>query len=244
MKQRGNRFTLLELLIVVAIIAILTGVLLPALNSARASAQKISCLNNQSQTMKGMLLYANDNKDYILEATGVKKNGYPVSWSEVISGEWIAGGKGGIYVPLRSMRCPANPFTSGGGLSAYNVYGLIFLMMGDYTKCRADRPLGNFYWRDDTWNNTGYYLSKMRQPSRTSMIGDSVYGNGTNKGKPYYFIVPSQFYANGAVHLIHRGLANMGFADGHAESMQAPKLRAGLLEFKCFWTEDFNPLEL
>ena len=66
MKQsfRSAMFTLIELLIVVAIIAILAALLLPALNKARDRARTINCLNNQKELARVMHFYANDYKNY------------------------------------------------------------------------------------------------------------------------------------------------------------------------------------
>ena len=52
---------------VIAIIAILAGLLLPALAKAKAKAQTISCLNNQRQWSLGLRMYADEFKDEVPE---------------------------------------------------------------------------------------------------------------------------------------------------------------------------------
>ena len=63
--MRHRNFSLIELLIVIAIIAILAGMLLPALGKARAMARSIACTNHLTQIMLGYNLYANDSKEWV-----------------------------------------------------------------------------------------------------------------------------------------------------------------------------------
>lgn len=60
----GQAFTLIEMLVVVAIIGILAALLMPALQKALDQAQGVKCTNNQRQVYLGFSQYADDNRGF------------------------------------------------------------------------------------------------------------------------------------------------------------------------------------
>lgn len=66
-RQRSSGFTLLELLVVVGIIAILAGLLLPALGKAKSQARKVNEMSSAHQLMLGWAMYADDHGERVLK---------------------------------------------------------------------------------------------------------------------------------------------------------------------------------
>lgn len=63
-RNRNSGFTLIELLVVISIIALLIGILLPALGSARSTARGIVCASTMKSLSGLQIQYSLDNKDY------------------------------------------------------------------------------------------------------------------------------------------------------------------------------------
>lgn len=64
--MKRHTFTLVELLVVVGIIALLAGLIIPAVGMAQTSARRTACLSNQGQVMKIMRTFMNEGDKQIL----------------------------------------------------------------------------------------------------------------------------------------------------------------------------------
>lgn len=74
MKKKG--FTMIELMIVVAIIAILASIIMPKLGAGRNKAQLASCKSNLRHIVIAMQMYSQDNGGYYTPNTGTGYAGY------------------------------------------------------------------------------------------------------------------------------------------------------------------------
>jgi len=115
--HRTRGFTLVELLVVIGIIALLISILLPSLNRARETANRVKCAANLKSIGQAILLYANENKQ-----------AYPRTL-------YSGGTTAGTCIPTwGSVPTATNPFASGKtpgtDVPAYNdVTAAIFLLM-------------------------------------------------------------------------------------------------------------------
>ena len=212
-------FTLIELLIVIAMIAILAAMLLPALNKARDKAITIGCISNIKQL--GLLIagYANDHKDYYFSATPTAR--IYNNWGELLANN------GYVKAPLNSenyayyfpkyFACPkAQILTSSdkmpGRIHQSQIYGL----RQDYKDLNGN------------WSSMPKFF-KIREVVSGSRVSDFVLLSDTvNKNLsqlPEYFAF-YYYYDNSYVTAMrHNKQAGALFLDTHVETVSIARIR-------------------
>lgn len=80
-RRAASAFTLVEMLIVIAIIGLLAALLLPVLASSREKARRTACTNNLAQIGQSIAIYCNNNQDYLPSYTSYGDTEGPVRWT-------------------------------------------------------------------------------------------------------------------------------------------------------------------
>ena len=111
--RRGLAFTLVELLLVMAIIAILAGLLLPALSHAKVAARRTNCSNNLRQLSLGVQQYAADNASTLPAAPNVtgwdiETNHWALFYKRLV--KHYVGLQGASSPQDKVFACPADNF--------------------------------------------------------------------------------------------------------------------------------------
>jgi len=203
-KPRGA-FTIVELLVAIAILAVLTALLLSALSSGKAKAHSAQCLSQLQQWGKALHLYARDNEDAIpRRGQGVRpltKLDRPEDWFNALApemgqpgfGRYITSAGTNANSPPPVFRCPdANPRPSR--------YFLSYAM--------------NLYL--SPWNRPEpHHLAEIPTPTAVVFLADG--GVGYSSAFP-----AAAEYSPQARH--HRQTANLVFLDGHAEGFKGDEL--------------------
>ncbi len=212
------RFTLIELLVVIAIIAILAGMLLPALNSARQTANKTNCLSNLRQLGNILAQYTNDYQDY-----------YPMLGPVTTAAEFQSGGDrwnvGRVVLDrISKYVVGGNPSYCYLGTDPTRPVSAIFICPGIERpeNRRVDKSYGaNYYVFGSAYDLPRNYKTNMiKKPSKVFLYADST-------THTFDYNTMSKTYSsygtdNGQWAPRHAMKINAVFADGHAATFGFP----------------------
>ena len=218
MQSQKKFFTLIELLVVIAIIAILAAMLMPALQQARERAQATSCQSNLKQITTGLLLYADNSKDYFpipLEnnTAGWTANvGQFIYWgARMVRSKFMTPGV--LRCPTYSPKLPKLGYNEASGQS-----------MGDYDKIYALRMGADNH--DGSHNKSAQpagYLPRIAKPTSYILIGDSRIS--LTSEDMFHFFGPWNTSNLLARRHMAQSLINLGFADGHVAGFSKDGVR-------------------
>ncbi len=208
---RHAGFTLVEMLVVVAVIAVLIGVLLPSLSAARKRAQTTQCLSQARQVATALNAFSASNNNRLPENRPLVKPGEHVTWRYVLS-------RDGYLSDLKAWVCPAHP---GQPLSEMGSYDNGTVCVGDVASSYAVN--GHVLWRlDKKQSEAERNDAAIKRPSHTILVAETR--GAFPDLRVTNFVLTADFMDGGVESgyygYWHNGAGTYAFHDGHAETIK------------------------
>ena len=137
---------------VIAIIAILAGMLLPALKAARSKVLSVSCLNNEKMIGLAAIQYLGDNKEFM-----PMSGNYLEDWHHQLARYMNLTGNEGTW---KTFACPDDPRNKFNGMLSYGMFRGI-----------ARQSIAGSSGDSYTWG-TGIATTQFKNPSKTYFFGE------------------------------------------------------------------------
>lgn len=196
-----RKFTLIELLTVVAIVTVLAGMLIPVLSGARAVARQIKCTGNLKSFTQAGALYAEIFSDYWIPPANP-------AWYDRIEFRRLVGAS---VKPKNSLENAESAFPAG-------------MLCPESSAVRFNRPFAYFSYgvtldnlSEENYRRYAFRLPRIRKPSGAAAWFDAVGVYATTNSN--CFTEQENEIPNGRIIYRHRKMLNAGFFDGHVASL-------------------------
>ncbi|HEY0456943.1 MAG TPA: H-X9-DG-CTERM domain-containing protein [Verrucomicrobiae bacterium] len=216
-RHLGPAFTLIEVLVVIAVIAILAALLLPALIAAKEKARTTGCANNIRQLALGLAIYTDENIDLLVNNHGLQETlRSKQTWANNVE-DWLTsdgntnvttltdaklgpyvGGSAGVF------KCPSDKSMADNGprIRSYSMNSMVGNPGEQLDKFNPQ--FMQFFNLSDIPNPANIYVFLDEHPDT---INDGFFMNRWDEFR--WGNLPGSY---------HNGAANVSFADGHIET--------------------------